>query len=61
MIPKVRPWKVTYYWRNHYLFSVIVDTINKRFAKWEADDRVRGLKSYAYADRVTVGLIRKTK
>ena len=61
MIPKVKPWKVTYYWRNHYLFSVIVDTINKRFARWEADNRVRSLKSYAYADRVTVGLIRGTK
>ena len=60
MIPKVRPWKVTYYSKDRLLFSVIVNTINKRFAKWGADDRVRGLKSYRYTDKITVSVIKKS-
>lgn len=35
-IPKVRDWKVT---DKETGRSVIVTTINKRFARWEASDR----------------------
>ena len=50
-IPQVRDWKVT---DKETGRSVIVSTINKRFARWEASDQgVNG--------NVTVSVVRKSK
>jgi hypothetical protein len=38
-IPKVRTWKVTFIRFNGDKSVQIVDTINKRFAKWIANER----------------------
>ena len=66
MIPKVRLWKVNYYVGRRLVFSTIVRTINKQFAKWGAQDKVRSLLpahrlDLSYADRQTVSVIKESK
>lgn len=60
MIPKVKTWQVTYWtaqnspWRGRVL-KARVQTINKRFAQWEANERL-GYPAL-FSSKVTVGLI----
>ena len=39
MIPRVKSWTVRYYIGSKRVVSIVVRTINKRFAMWEADVR----------------------
>jgi hypothetical protein len=64
MIPKVRRWKVTARDANDKLVGVVyVDTINKRFARWLATEKLLPvLGAHAWVnrvDRLTVSLDRK--
>lgn len=55
-IPPVRRWRVRFYMNHTLLADVVVETINKRFARWMAGDRVRAdhLDRYLATNRVTV-------
>lgn len=59
-IPRVRQWQVRYYMGKTLLADIVVETINKRFAKWEARDCIiaKHLDRYLAADRVTVSLVK---
>lgn len=60
MIPQVKTWQVTYWttqdsrWHGRVL-RARVQTINKRFAQWEANERL-GYPAI-FSSKVTVGLI----
>lgn len=68
MIPRVREWRVTY-WRvdgirKRKLASCTVSTINKRFAEWEARDKMGYVTGFALLYpasyiHVTVSLVRE--
>jgi hypothetical protein len=53
MIPKVRRWKVKYHMPNGEVREIIVRTINKNFAQWEARD-ILGYTAWMDADKITV-------
>jgi hypothetical protein len=61
MIPSVKTWQVTYWttqdspWHGRVL-RARVQTINKRFAQWEANERL-GYPAMS-SHKVTVGLIK---
>lgn len=59
-IPSVRQWRVRYYMGATLLADIVVETINKRFALWEARDRIitKHLDRYIAADRVTVSIVK---
>ena len=59
-IPSVRQWQVRYYMGATLLAEIVVETINKRFALWEARDCIiaKHLDRYLAADRVTVSLVK---
>jgi hypothetical protein len=58
MIPKVRHWRVRYWMGKTLLADIVVATINKRFALWEARDCIiaKHLDRYIAADRISVSL-----
>lgn len=53
MIPQVRTWKVTYYFKDDDPRQVFVDTINKRFANWMSHELVT---RWWEAEKVTITL-----
>ncbi len=62
MIPRVRTWRCKL-WSNGRCIAVEdIETINKRFARWEAQDRflpIVGARAYVAADKITVALWNK--
>lgn len=61
MIPKVRQWRVRYYLGKTLLAEVIVETINKQFARWMARDHVLACGHWQRvfaADRITISLVK---
>lgn len=54
-IPRVRRWRVRFYMGHTLLADMVVDAINKRFARWAACDRLRAvhLDRYLASDKVT--------
>ena len=57
MIPKVRTWRVRFYDGATVVEDVTVDTINKRFARWLANEK-NGWPA-TKSTRVTVSLVSK--
>ena len=57
MIPQVRKWRVKYWSKGKVTHSAIVDTINKRFAKWIANEKL-GYPAFK-SDKITVSLAKK--
>jgi hypothetical protein len=61
-IPEVRKWCIRYYNGNTMLAAIVVNTINKQFAKWEARDAMwangQWRDAFASYDRVTVSLVK---
>lgn len=62
-IPSVRRWRVRYWLNRTLLADIVVETINKRFARWAAREQLRGahLDRYLAANRETVSLITTRK
>ena len=58
-IPKVRTWIVNYWRAGRVVKTCKVDTINKRFAYWMAQEQ-NGYPS-RYADKVTVSLSKASR
>jgi hypothetical protein len=60
-IPPVRQWRVRYYMGHTLLADFIVETINKRFARWLARDRLMAehVDRLLAADRVTISPMNK--
>ena len=56
MIPKVKSWKVTFYKHDGTVLTTIVDTINKRFARWMANENL-GYPAFD-SSKVSVGLVK---
>ena len=60
MIPKIKSWKVTYYAADgDTVCSVVVDTINKNFARWLANDKCGYPFVLRGAHHSTCSLVRK--
>ncbi len=57
MIPQVRKWRVKFYDGKTLLVDATVETINKRFARWLANER-NGYPALR-SDRVTVSVVEK--
>ncbi len=53
-IPPVRKWCVRFYRAGTLVAESVVETINKRFARWEANERNGYIA--ATCDRITVSL-----
>lgn len=55
-IPKVRRWRVRFYMERTLLADMVVETINKRFARWLACERIRAdhLDRYMATSKITV-------
>lgn len=60
-IPPVRRWRVRYWLNDTLLAEIVVETINKEFARWMAGERMRGthLDRWLATNRVTVSLVRQ--
>jgi hypothetical protein len=56
MIPPVRSWRVRFFDGKTLLVDVVVETINKRFARWMANEQ-NGYPAIR-SDRVAVSLVR---
>jgi hypothetical protein len=54
MIPQVRTWRVRFYDGSTIIADILIDTINKRFARWLANER-NGYPA-SRSTRVTVSL-----
>ena len=57
-IPSCRDWRVRFYDGNKVIVDVVVNTINKRFARWMANEQ-NGYPAIR-STRVTVSPIRET-
>ena len=55
MIPQVRSWKVKFYKHDGTVLSVVVDTINKKFARWMANEQL-GYPAYD-SKKINVSLV----
>jgi hypothetical protein len=56
MIPKVKSWKVTFVKEDGTVLSTVVDTINKRFARSFANERL-GYPAY-FSKEIRVSLVK---
>lgn len=54
-IPRVRRWRVTFYREGHSPRVVEIETINKRFARWLANERAGYIG--VFCNRITVAPI----
>jgi hypothetical protein len=61
-IPPVRRWCVRYYLDRLLLAEIVVETINRQFARWMARERLRAvhLDRYLASNRETVSLEKKS-
>ncbi len=57
MVPKVRTWRVRFYDEATLLKDVAINTVNKRFARWLANEQ-NGYPSF-YSTRIVVSLVKK--
>jgi len=60
MIPCCRNWRVKVWHPDGSITSIVVVTINKRFAKWEAIDQIGHLRWYNRT-KDTVSLVQQPK
>jgi hypothetical protein len=57
-IPSVRPWRVRFHQMDGSIKETVIETINKHFARWIANERL-GFPSRS-SKKVTVSLAKKS-